>query len=690
MKRLLLLLLVLFGVLQTQSQNNADALQNPEIKVIARAQKERILLRWAPTTPIAWKQLNVHGYTIERYTTSRNGTTLSNPEKETITKTALTPEPINSWVTIVNNNDNAAIVAQALYGESFSVSNKNDIETIIAQSEEIQQRYTFTLFVADQDFEIAKKAGLGFTDTTVKPNEKYVYRILSNVPETIKKITYGNVLIGLSDFEPLPKPLDLTSSFKDNSVALSWNFKLLSTTYNSYNIERAASSSNFKRINETPYTTLNKTKQNERTGRIFYLDSITNNKNYSYRVQGITAFGELGPYSEETSGEGKAVLKYAPHLTVKNILDENNVKLTWEFPEEGNKDIKGFELNRSNGNGETKEIIVKDIPASKRTVNYNKLAASNYFTITAVGKNGSKRNSFPMLVQPIDSIPPSKPQGLEGTIDSLGVVTLKWIKNAEQDLNGYRIYRGNLEKEEFSQLTVSPIKRNTFIDTVTIKSLNSKVYYKIIATDFRYNMSDASEVLILKKPDVIPPTSPVFKRYELKEETIYLTWAKSSSKDVTKHILYRKTNNEKEWQLVLEGDLNQEAFSDQDIEQGYLYSYTILAIDESELESLPSPSISIMVPKTKTNTTIKGFYAQVDQTNKAILLSWRYKEPDIAEFEIYKAKKGEKLRLLRNVPADSKRLYDYNITINTQYQYAIRAVFKDGRLSKLEQKIINY
>ena len=678
------------GNLYGQRVADSVALDSPVIKVLARAQKDRVLLRWGVSTPLAWKQLNSAGYTIERFTVTRNGKTLSTPEKKVLTTTPLKPEPLDNWMQIIETNDNAAIVAQALYGESFEVTGLSSLEAIVSMSEDLQQRFTFTLFTADQDFKVAQMAALGYIDNDVKPNEKYAYRVISNVEKTLNNIDFGGVFIGLQDFNPLPLPLDIAAVFNDGSALLSWNFKLMNTIYNSYNVERSSDGFTFNKINKSPYTILNEANQDKRTGRIFYVDSITNSRKYTYRVQGITPFGELGPYSETVSGKGKELLEFVPHLTTKELKDENNVKLTWEFPQEGNDKIRGFELNRSNGKGETLEVVVNNIPPISRTVTYNKLNPSNYFTITAVSKNGNKRNSFPMLVQPVDSIPPTKPIGLKGEVDSLGIVKLSWTKNAETDLLGYRVFRGNREKEEFSQLTINPQKPNTFIDTVKVKNLNDKVYYKIFATDLRYNLSEPSEVLVIKKPDFIPPTSPVFKNYELRDDKINLMWAQSSSTDVAKQMIYRKTNDAPDWVLIFETEEQLESFTDGDIVQGNMYSYTILAMDDSGLESDPSPSISIAVPKTKTETEIKGFYAQADKTQTNILLSWRYKAVDLIEFEIYKSKKGEKLRLLRVVPADTRRLYDNDLSINTEYQYAIRAVFKDGRMSKLATKDIKY
>ncbi len=685
---ILILFFIGLGSLSGQNVQDTVSLEKPQIKVIARAQQDRILLRWGVDTPLAWRQLNGSGYTIERYTIVRNGTTLAEPEKNVLTKAPLKPEPLEEWMDIIESNDNAAIVAQALYGESFEVTGGSDIESIVSLSEDLQQRFTFTLYTADQDFDVAQKAALGYVDRTAKTNEKYVYRVISNVPKERADIQYGGVFVGISDYQPLPKPLDLAGVFNDSNVILSWNFKIMNKTYNSYNVERSSNGTTFNRINETPYTILGQ--ENGNGGRIFYIDSITNNQNYTYRVQGITPFGEEGPYSDVISGEGKEVLKFVPHLTIKEILDENRVKLTWEFPQEGNKHISGFELNRSNGRGELLEVLIKEIPPTARTVVYDKLAPSNYFTLTAVGKNNNRRSSFPMLVQPVDSIPPVRPVGLGGEVDSLGVVNISWTANKENDLLGYRVYRGNKKSEEFSQITVDPIAPNSFVDTVKVENLNSKVFYKVIAVDRRYNMSKSSDILELKKPDLIPPTSPVFNKYQLKDGKIDLQWAQSSSDDVAKQMIYRKTNDDKEWQLVLDTVEKVETFSDENIEQGNMYSYTILAMDDSGLESLPSPSVSVVVPKTSPDEKVRGFYAQVDKANKAILLSWRFKGDDAAEFEIYKSKVGEKLRLLRVVPADAKRLYDYDLTINTEYQYAIRAIFKDGGVSKTEMKKVKY
>ncbi|MBF4516613.1 hypothetical protein IRZ71_09665 [Flavobacterium sp. ANB] len=684
LKILIILVLTLISNGYSQQKSTKDSISVEKkigIEVIARVQKDKILLRWAVNDPLAWKKLNTYGYLVERYTVTRDNKTLSKPERIVLSQTCK-PEALEKWEKLIDENDNAAIVAQAIYGESFTVAGADNIQSIINISEENEQRFTFALFSADKDFEIAKKAGLGFEDKTVKPNEKYAYRISSNVPEKELNIAYGGVFVGLKDYEPLPKPMDFTAHFTDSSTMLSWNFKILAHAYGSYYVERSTDKKNFKRITDKPYTSLSQ--QNANNKQIFYVDSIANNIQYSYRIQGISPFGELGPYSEIISGKGKSILKYVPHLTVKEFKDDTTVNLIWEFPEEGNDEITGFELNRSEEDDAKYTTVIKNISPKSRNVVYNKLSPTNYFTLTAVGKNGSNRVSFPMLVQPVDSIPPAKPIGLKGVIDSLGVVKLTWTHNKEKDLLGYRIYKAYNPDEEYSQVTISPSEPNTFEDKVVIKTLNSKVYYKIIAVDYRYNMSDFSEPLILKKPDVIPPASPAFNKYEIADGSVFLEWANSSSEDVAVHQLYRKENDQKDWTLIFETKNKEEKYQDKTAIEGNTYRYAIFAKDESNLVSNPSPEIAMFVPKYSLLPDVKGFFAQSNKVTNTIDLSWDYSEKNVDNFEIYKASDKDALQLIQIVKGNIKRLSDPTITINTNYKYGIRAVSKDGRTSKMD------
>jgi len=685
-KKLILLLFVLvFGQKISFAQSEE---QLPEVRVIARVQEDKILLRWTLNTPVSWRKGNRYGYTLERYTISRDRKTLANPEKLIIGQNFI-PAPMMEWEVIAESNDNGAIMAQALYGQSFVVEGGGGFASIINKAEEQQQRFAFGLYAADQDFEIAKKAGLGYVDTTIKPNEKYLYKVISNIPETELKTKEGGVYKGIIDYEPLPEPVDFVGIFQDGATLLSWDSKLLKNTYNSYIIERSEDGNTFKKLGDLPYTAINKEeKENSRT---VYIDSIKNDKNYLYRIKGVSSFGEIGPASNIVEGEGKKVLKFVPHLKTKHIKSESEVELTWTFPEEGNTDITGFTLKRSDTDRGAYSPVITNISPTARKISYDKLRASNYFKITANGKNNDIRDSFSMLVQPIDSIPPEKPIGLKGIVDSTGIVTLEWTANKEEDLLGYRIYRGNLKNEEYSQITKTPYENNSYVDTVKVESLNSKVYYQIMAVDKRYNMSEFSEVLELIKPDLIPPTSPVFTSYDIKDGIVNLEWANSSSEDVEAHYIYRKGKEDPNWTLLYQSPkFKNKSYQDKKVEEGYYYSYTIIARDISGLESNPAPPVSVVIPKTTLKPGVKGFYGNVNEYEKTILLSWRYKDTEVSSFELFRAVDDKPSSLYKVLPAGTNRFTDSGLTINSSYKYIIRAVFYDGTYSKYSTITVEY
>lgn len=691
------LLFVLLSLLFSEIYGQQDSLkiQDHNIVMMARPQENgTIMLRWAVTTAKAWRKLNTHGYELKRYTITRNGNTLPQPIEKSIG--VFKPKPIEEWaIKILEVNDNASIMAQSLYGETFEVEGVDELSAIVNLAEEQEQRFTWGLYAADQDYVTAQMAGLGFIDNEVMGSEKYVYKITSLVPETALEIKEGGVFIGLQDYEELPKPLDLAGVFSEGSVMLSWNYAIHKQLYNSYFIERSEDGKTFYQLNDLPLTSLNSSAKTD-VKRMFYIDSITNNKTYHYRIKGRTPFGELSPVSDEVFGKAKKLLAYVPRITNKNYLENNSIILEWEFLKEGNKHITGFELNRSNKAKGTYKTVMKNIPSHARKIRYDHLEATNYFTITAIGKHGERRTSFEALVQPVDSIPPIKPSGFEGKIDSLGIVTLKWKANTEEDMLGYRVFRGNNKKEEYSQITVSPHRGVVYYDSISIKSLNSKVYYKLIAVDKRFNMSNTSEILELKKPDVIKPTQPIFKSYKIKDGKVHMTWANSSSEDVIKHEVYRKGKENTDWVMQYSVDSNQyakevEQWTDRNIIEGDRYSYTVIAIDDSALESDPAPPLTLTIPKTSLAPAIKGLNSYVDKNNGYIELYWNaYTLPNVAEIAIYKGLKDKPISLYKNVVVSVKRIKDIKVKPNNEYVYIVRVIFKDGTMSKAVKLNVKY
>ncbi|WP_438711007.1 hypothetical protein ACSTS3_21095 [Aquimarina muelleri] len=691
MKKYLLFSIVFyFGISVHTAQQTSQ--NPPQIMVMGRHQEHKIMLRWAVTKPSAWLKCNQYGYIVERFMVKKNGELLSKPEKKTLTPSPIVPKPLPEWETIALKNDYAGILAQALYGETFEVdSEQNGISQIINKAKEIDQRFSFALFAADMNFEAAKMAALGFEDTDFEKGAEYVYRIVSAVPGELAVIEYGSVVVNTNSIEELPTPIDLYAVPQDKSIMLTWEYEMFKEKFTSYFIERSNNGIDFKRLSDTPMVNLND-KPDTPVKQMHYVDTLSqNNKKYYYRVIGISPFGEESPPSKPVEAMGVKKLENVPYIINYKIEDSGAVQLFWEFKESAEKEISGFSLNwAAQEKGPYKEVQTNIAP-NRRKTSYDTLGPSNYFTISAIGKNKEKTTSFSKFVQSIDTIPPAVPVGLQATIDTLGIIKLHWQANTDKDLLGYRVFRGHRANEEVVQLTVSPITAPIFQDTVQIKSLNKNVYYQVVAVDQRFNMSAYSEKLIVQKPDVIPPSSPIFETYAVKKDSIYVQWINSSSEDVIEHSLYRQTvaESEKGWKLLFTTDTIP-SYTDIDIQPNTKYRYAIFAKDQSGLQSLASTPLSVISQNSIKGEVIKGVSAIPDLTKKQILLSWR-KMPDMVEETwIYRSKEQETPVLLRQVPNTIRSITDTLINPGTTYTYTFKVIIKDGGQSKIKTVEVNY
>ena len=662
----LLLFLFLFTFLSYSQTKEATIMVN------ARAQKNRILLRWAINSPSEWKKAHKKGFVINRITVLRNDKILPKPEKTLLTVSPLRPDVLDSWIDLVQKDGNAAIIAQAIYGDSFEVTGakEGDISRIINMADELDQRYTFALYAADMNFDAAVKAGWGYVDTNVKANEVYAYQISVFESPKVKK---ASAMVGLRDYSDLPAPTDFIAIADDKKVMLSWDYETFKRIYTSFMVEKSTDGTNFTPIANTPLVNLND-KEGNPSKTMYYVDTLkVNDKQYHYRLYGITSFGEKGEFTKPITATGMAGLSVGARLTDYNIVNSNEVNLVWDFPKESENIIQGYEINLAPDDKGPYKVVSTMIAPAERKLNFkDNLYPSNYFTITAVGKNNQRLTSQSMLVQPVDSIPPARPVGLEGVIDSLGVVRLKWKPNTERDLRGYRILRAHNPTEEFVDIYHKSFTGTEYKDSVSLKMTNSKVYYKIAAEDMRYNISDPSDALVLDKPDKIPPAAPIFKDYESENGKVILKWIRSYSEDVVGYKLLRREKGLPNWTEIKQMNDTIQEYTDNKVENRKVYQYAIMARDKSNLwSSLEHSIITVMVLDFTPVKTINFLEGIVDREKKKIVLNWDYtkNKEKVLGVSIYKSSKGNPPTLWRELNAEVRTLEDRNLKINTEYEY---------------------
>ena len=682
------LILFLFSTLLSFSQS-----KQATVMVNARAQKDKILIRWAINSPSEWQKANKKGFVITRTTVLRDGVVLSKPEKVLLAPKPLVPEPLDSWLELAQKDNNAAIIAQSIYGESFEVTGakENDLSKIVNMADELDQRYTFALYAADMSFESAVKAGWGFVDTNVKKNEVYAYQVSVFESPKVKESSY---LIGLKDYSILPAPTDFIAIPDDKKVLLSWDYETFKRIYTSYMVEKSSDGINFTPIATTPLVNLND-KDDHPSKTMYYIDTLSvNDKMYQYRLYGITSFGEKGEISKPITARGVDAVVTAARLVDYNIVNSNEVNLEWEYPKESEVYIQGYEINLADNDKGPYKVVSKIIPPSERKLNFKEnLFPSNYFTISVVGKNNQRLTSQSMLVQPVDSIPPAKPIGLEGVIDSLGIVRLKWKPNLEKDLRGYRILKANNADEEFVDIYHKSYVGNDYKDSVSLKMTNSKVYYRIAAEDMRFNISDPSDVLVLDKPDKIPPAAPIFKDYDNKDGKVYLKWIRSYSEDVVGYSLRRREKGQEKWLEIKQINDTIQEFTDDKIENKKIYQYAILAKDKSNnWSSLDHSVITVSVLNFTPVKIITFLQGVPDRENKKIVLTWDYTKTKgkVVGLSIYKNEKGTPPTLWKELNGDVLTLEDKNLKMNSEYEYHLIPNLQSDSPAKPETLTVVY
>ncbi len=661
-----------------------------ELKVKARVQKDKILIRWAVTNPVEWQKANKSGFFITKFLVKKGKTVLQKPEKIELIKSPILPAKLENWKDIIVRDNYAAIIAQALYGESFKVTETKEsaISKIVNTAEEIEQRHSFGLFAAEQSFEGAKLAGWAFEDNNVKADELYVYQISVN---NNKKIKPASVAVSLSEYEDLPKIKDFTALGDDKKILLVWDHKTYENTYTSFKIERSEDEKNFISLTKTPIIQLATTEKQQK--RMYFADTVfSNEKSYHYRIYGITSFGENGPKSDVISTRGVPDVFYTPRI-VDYKIDKQNIQLEWEFPKDFENQIDGFEVHHASNDKGPYKIVSNELAKEQRKFSHSSDLPSNYYKIGVIGKSRKVLLSHSTLVQPIDSIPPSIPVVLEKMIDSTGIVKIKFKKNEERDFLGYRIYKANSKEEEFVDVFNKPFTKSEFVEKLSLKFMTDKVYYKFASEDKRNNLSQFSEIIEFKKPDKIPPTAPVFDNYSIENGKVKILWVSSYSDDVVFHVLERKKKSDNNWKEVFRTQNDLEEFIDESLVHNTEYQYRIKAIDDVGLVSdLSNAVITVKYRDNSAQKAINNLIGEVNRETKKIRLSWQYavNAKKVDNLQIFKNKVGEKPSLWKE---SSKLIYtidDMNIYPNNEYEYHFLITTKDNQTLSTESIKVTY
>lgn len=662
------------------------------VKLLVRPLPDSILLRWAPDNYSGWEAGNKYGYYIVRVTIMKGGKLIRSPRYAFLTPAPIKPWPLEKWESLADSDKYMAVAAQAIFGETFSISaGKNaSILDVVNKAKEQDSRFSFALFCADLSRNAALASGLWYTDRDVRKDEKYLYRVYLAAPGNVIQTDTAIAYTGTSEYLPLPKPQKLFADCGNKTVILYWDRKILSSYYNSYQVERSEDSVHFSPLRMQPLVQVSE--EIEELTEAMFVDTLAeNNKTYYYRLIGFTAFGEKSPASDIVKGWGVSDLGFAPEISTKKEIN-GRILLEWDFKGE-KSNVKGFRVLRSAkldlGYSAISPLLSPDVHSFIDSLPQ----PVNYYKVMALGFDGQAKISFPALVQPVDSIPPAPPVGLSARADTTGKVVLHWKANHEPDLLGYRVYRANAAYEEFSQLTVSAITDTDFVDTINLKTTTRHIYYQVMAVDRRMNHSALSDILEVERPDIVPPSPPAITDIHSTSDGVFLEWANSSSNDVAEHIVFRKIKGSQDYGILARFPVSDtlHSFIDTTAICGKEYDYTVKARDKSGLLSPPAPAMVAERIAVEKSVPLRKLMVTADRHNLCVNLKWEKPEAKVLKYIIYR-QKGDTGTLVtyHAVSGNNISFSDQRVNPDTFYNYMVEAVMEgEGkRISKVIE--INY
>jgi hypothetical protein len=571
------------------------------------------------------------------------------------------------WTRFIRKNSDVGII----HAFAFPENKLSELEE--------QNLFGLTLLNCDLNPELAKIAGLYFKDSSIVRGKKYAYRV------EIK--SNGKSAVSIVQSEKLTE-LPIIESFKLNvseiSVQVSWNFMKFRSDYAGYFIERSDDGKIFGKLNDKAIIPVSSQYEKDKEMIYFTDTTVLENKTYWYRLAGRDHFGETSGFSHSEKIFVSPVFK--GELMIDTIYSKSDgaINLVWSFSDKGDESkVNAIEILRSRKiNGEYE--LLKEVGKKENQISLNLTQRENYIKVRAKNE-GMQMESWPQLFLIPDKFPPSVPDSVTGMIDKNGKVTLKWKKNIDSDLRGYRIFRSNALHESMVEVSKEFVKENVFEDSLDIYTLTEEIYYSVNAVDSTYNNSKPSIPIRLQKPDLIAPVAAPIVSISPKENGNLIVWNNSTSSDVLRTEIQRAEKGGTFLKVFSSIDTISR-FMDTAISAESGHHYKTIVFDDAENFTESDPIyIYNPIKKIELNDSV---FVDVNRTEKYILLKWTKLKEEVYSYTIYKSKKGEVMRAYKTVNGKVSELKDTELYISNDYVYSIKAVLKSGREVMLKENLI--
>jgi fibronectin type 3 domain-containing protein len=190
---------------------------------------------------------------------------------------------------------------------------------------------------------------------------------------------------------------------------------------------------------------------------------------------------------------------------------------------------------------------------------------------------------------------PPVPKDLKAESGLVKKVQLSWTANQEEEVEGYKLYRSKVKDGKYEFITkISGRGSSSAVDEGGLFGFGTKTedgttYFYTLTT---YNKVDVeSEVSqVASATTKAKPRQPTQLSGEIQGATVFLRWAQNPEPDIVSYTVYENTASGRRKIETVKGDTR---FSEKAPERGKSRTYVITARDKDDLESEPSPGLTI-------------------------------------------------------------------------------------------------
>jgi hypothetical protein len=575
------------------------------IEAIVGSYEDKVIIRWAPSNERSWLNWSNALVSIYRRELDESGNDLLLPLE--LVADSLKPWSEAQYQEYADNTTNedsfVMLVGYLMHAQYETTSEELSMQNMVDRKEELSNRYSSALYAADMNQHAAGALGWRIEDNNSSQSAYYTVNVIwSNGERSTKTIKYS------PSRNTIPNPILNRGKEEEKHVILSWDQKFHKSHFTAYWIERSKDGRNYQRLNDVPFVHAFDKSLSSEDDDYIYIDSIENYVPHYYRIIGLSPFGFSSKASDPIKLQAKdKTPPSAPESIAAIMKDDDVMTITWQMPLPS-EDLSGYIVKKDFVYDGSFDFLSPKL--SNNTLTYvdpnPNYLSQNYYMVCAVDTAGNEGCALPVYGFINDTIPPSKPLGLAGEIDSNGLVTLTWNHNSEIDMKGYHIYFSNRKDGVYSKLTSEAVRYNLYQDSISINTLSEDIYYAITAEDVRSNVSNFSDKIQIEKPDTIPPGPGVFKSYSSNEKGILIKWACSNSRDAVNQQIWRSTEESNE--LVLSSDLNISSYLDTSIQSGTYYTYSLITFDDDGLSSKSPGDLTILASNLITKPIVEFNY----------------------------------------------------------------------------------